>query len=228
MSVISEVLRDEFGGATDTDSTTELLRPVPVPPIYTTRVTRATTPERPISLQTTPTHSPGRRRSVMSPLHHSTPHVFTRSRASQPHTPHALTYENSPPRVVPTTRDSASSSPVPDLTITELHTTDTSPRSLAADQLDPRMEQAMHTPLPPSDVDSAPPSSADNTLDHSSASAQPLGDSRDDVLATLYNNYLTGPGSKVNVQRAKVNVRGSKGKRQRAVRRRSKRVEASV
>ncbi len=138
-SVISEVLHEELrtipltlhtqhSSTTDSNSTTELLRPVPPLPILLTAPATTATPDQPINLQTTPTQSPDRQlRLLMSPLHQSTPHVFTQSRVTQHHTPHALTYDNSPPHTVTEgtvlPADSTHSTAVPDLTITDLHTT---------------------------------------------------------------------------------------------------------
>ena len=88
---------------TDTDSTTELLKPVPpvkLPPSLTVHVhktspssvqtskstdthqsTSTTISIESTDIQTTPTQTPDRRRHLLqSPLHHSTPHTSTRSR----------------------------------------------------------------------------------------------------------------------------------------------------
>ena len=163
LSVISEVLQEELGSGsahvtrpprtqshsshstTDTDSTAELLRPVPrvtLPPFVTTPVSMATSTSdhstSSTASQTTPTQSPDRRRRLLqSPLHHSTPHVSTRSRvfhSPTSHTPHVLIYPHTPHQphtltdvsstVLP---NSTHSTVAPDLTITELHTITPSP-----------------------------------------------------------------------------------------------------
>ena len=156
-SVISEVLHEELGptpphtqhsSTTDSNSTTELLRPVPPLPIPLTAPATTAAPDRPINLQITPTQSPDRHlRSLISPLHQSTPHVFTQSRVTQHHTPHALTYDNSPPHTVTEgtalPADSTHSSAVPDLTITDLHTTpDTTQESTNSPIQSATVEQA--------------------------------------------------------------------------------------
>ncbi|XP_064406267.1 uncharacterized protein LOC135351237 [Halichondria panicea] len=243
-SVISEVLHEELrtvpltlhtqhSSTTDSNSTTELLRPVPPLPILLTAPATTATPDQPINLQTTPTQSPDRQlRLLMSPLHQSTPHVFTQSRVTQHHTPHALTYDNSPPHTVTEgtvlPADSTHSTAVPDLTITDLHTTpDTTQeaeQSTNSSNQSATVEQAVYSTATGQQTTAAPLLRSDTTQDGSSVDdAGPLDKSRDDVLATLYTNYVSG-------LRSKVKGRGSRSKKQVtiAVSRKNKRAKAHV